>query len=121
MSAAILFKTSKDLPPPFGGCAYFERSCDPFHPKVLQSALDKTIDSSDVPESGWMGIDWGENPICFIPDGTGYEKRNESFSIEEGYFPDGRMFAYPLGENGDYLKNRHQAEKTKRNNNGQSA
>lgn len=118
MSARILFKTSKSQPPPFNGFAYFERSCDPFHPKKIQSALDKTIDSTDIPESGWMGIDWFENPIGFIPDGTGYEVLNESFSIEEGYFSDGRMFAYPIGENGDYLKTRHQAEKNKRNNDG---
>lgn len=114
MSARILIKTSKTQPPSFKGFAYFERSCDPFHPRKIQSALDKTIDSSDIPESGWMGIDWFENPIGFIPDGTGYETLNDSFSIEEGYFSDGRMFAYPNSEHGDDLKARHRLEKQKR-------
>ena len=112
--ATLLWKTNKETPPPFNSVAYFERSCDPFNPKKLQAALDKNVDASDVPESGWMGIDWGENPICFIPDGTGFTLPQPEFELAKGYFKDGRTFAYPVTEYAEDLKQRHLAELAKR-------
>ena len=110
----LLWNIDKDTPPPFNNVAYFERSCDPFNPKKLQAALDKNVDASDVPESGWMGIDWGENPICFIPDGTGFTLPKPEFELVKGYFKDGRMFAYPVAEYTKELKERHATEFAKR-------
>ena len=110
----LLYKTNEDTPPPFSGVAYFERSCDPFHPKKIQEALGAKVDSSDVKESGWMAIDWYENPIGFIPDGTGTKFPKPEFELAQGYFNDGRMFAYPKNEHLSELKARHEKERIKR-------
>ena len=43
-----------------------------------------------------MAIDWYENPVGFVPDGSCYmPKRKPEFETKRGYFDDGRMFSYP--------------------------
>ncbi len=64
--------TSKDEKPnPIAGVAYFERGLDPWHPEAFKGTPAEGILKSDEPrKSGWSGIDWAENIICWVPDGT---------------------------------------------------
>lgn len=113
---SLLWKTSAETPPPFEGVAYFERSCDPFDPKKIAEAFGKNPEPVNLPESGWMAIDWFENPIGFIPDGTGFKFPKPEFELVKGYFDDGRMFAYPIADCVGELKERHKQEADKRAN-----
>ena len=109
-----MYITSKDIPPPFVMCEYFERSCDPFSIGIISEALGgKKV--KEKPETGWMAIDWLENAVGFIPDGTEYDCEKPEFCIERGFFDDGRMFAYRKSKYLDELKERHKKEFEKRN------
>lgn len=110
----LMYKTDESTPPKFDGVAYFERSSDPFDKRKIIEALSGTEENSEVPDSGWMGIDWGENPICFIPDGSAYKLPMPEFEIAQGYFSDGRNFAYQKNEFTNELKGRHDKERERR-------
>lgn len=98
---------SKDCPPPFlEGVAYWERSQDPAHPDAMKSIQSNArslvlllirgeLKSSTGPrKSGWMAIDWIENPIGFIPDGQVMEESPDDFITDVGPF--GHICAYPI-------------------------
>ena len=73
-------------PPPTGGMGgsihSWERSKDPFHQDAFRGTgmTDEQLDNAIVigkggiskgeRKSGWMGLDWCGNPICFVADGT---------------------------------------------------
>lgn len=82
---------SSTLPPEFGyGVKYWERSSDPWHPEAFVGVIKFT--SSPTPRrSGWMAIDWIENPIGFVPNGTKTTVAS-NFKIKPG--PYGRDCAY---------------------------
>lgn len=69
------YKLSSENPPPYGfGVQYWERSGDPFNPGLLAAALaaegyQSTVKDTTPQKQGWMGIEWSENPIGFLPDG----------------------------------------------------
>ena len=108
------YRTDEKTPPPFFMCAYFERSCNPFDSAIIAEALGgKKV--KEKPETGWMAIDWGENAVGFKPDGTFFDCDKPDFTIEKGYFADGRMFAYQKNKYLAELKERHKKEIEKRN------
>ena len=110
----ILYKTDENTPPPFEGVSYYERCCNPFDQSKILSALQGKP-APKLPDSGWMAIDFYENPIGFVPDGSCYEpNRKPEFEVIQGYFDDGRMFSYPKSEYAEELKQRHQKEREKR-------
>ena len=107
------YRTDEKTPPPFFMCEYFERSCDPFDERIIAEALGgKKV--KEKPETGWMAIDWIENPVGFTPDGTVCDCEKPEFDIEPGFFDDGRVFAYPKSEYSNELKERHRNEIEKR-------
>lgn len=72
--------TSETQPPELPGFgSYWERSTDPFDPITILAALaqatNKPVDELESlrdkpPVLGWMLIDWCENPIGFVADGS---------------------------------------------------
>lgn len=45
---------------------------------------------------GWMGIDWCENPLGFIPDGSQFDgEPSTKYVLRDG--PYGHLCAYPEG------------------------
>jgi hypothetical protein len=108
------YRTDEKTPPPFFMCEYFERSCDPFDERIIAEALGgKKV--KEKPETGWMAIDWVENAVGFTPDGTLFDCDKPDFTLEKGYFADGRMFAYQKNKYSIELKDRHKQEAEKRN------
>lgn len=73
------YVVSAKCPPPYcPGIAYWERSVDPSNPGLLFAAmkaegLKVPKDAGPPPAQGWLGIEWTENPIGFIPDGHVFE------------------------------------------------
>jgi hypothetical protein len=87
------YKTNISNPPPFTFCAYVERSCDPFAPGMINEALGGP--TPDKKETGWLLIDWIENAVGFVADGTECPLADKPDTmIKTGYFKDGRLFAY---------------------------
>lgn len=93
-----------DAPPPFTGRAdYYERSNDPFHVSATEHVegtalfIGGAVYTSEPRRNGWMAIDYCENAVGFYPDGMVMDCEPEPFVIQEGYFADRRMFAYPVG------------------------
>jgi hypothetical protein len=95
---------SGDSPPPylFGG-EYWERSSDPFHWKALGNIPTKNIViigkelSQGERKDGWLLIDYAENPIGFIPDGTQYEGNDKLNQVKYTFHvgPCKHICAYP--------------------------
>jgi len=61
----------------------WERSLDPFHVDAFagtgltEEQLDNAIGgkvSKEERKSGWLGLDYWGNPICFVADGTEVER-----------------------------------------------
>ena len=90
------YLVSKDCPPHFGPSVnYWERSLDPFHAdafkgvaeqigkgcEVVLACIGGQIDISPKRREGWMAIDWIENPIGFVPDGTEQDGEPPAFEI----------------------------------------
>lgn len=94
-------KTSKTLPPSFdcygGSVACWERNKHPF------SSLG-IIDSG----IGWVPIDFAENEIGFVPDGTFTDIKENDFFIAENQY--GRKTAYPNKKYGKELHEKHRKE-----------
>jgi hypothetical protein len=94
-------------PDPRAYCGvYFERTSDPFHPSAFAEALGGKKKSSVTilvgvgaqsnkgpRKEGWMAIDWCENPIGFIADGTEIDGAPGKYVIRTGPF--GHICAYP--------------------------
>ena len=106
------YVTGPNLPPPFVGGDYFERSGDPFHVSAFEG-IDtggktvvlvggEPIQHTANRRQGWLLIDYCENAVGFYPDGTVIDADEPEFIIKPGYFNDGRMFAYPMN---DHAKN----------------
>ena len=79
----ISYIVDENNPPPLlTGVAYWERSNDPFHADAFKGlevngkntlivTSDKDSQISQGPrKSGWMAIEWTENPVGFVGDGT---------------------------------------------------
>jgi len=70
--------TSATAPPSFEGVAYWERSKDPAHADAFKGILLPLqliiafglMGSLRHRREGWMGIDFNDNPIAFVPDET---------------------------------------------------
>lgn len=73
--------------PPLDGAAYWERSQDPFHVDAFPTEADITGPgiSTGVRASGWMAIDWSENPIAFVADGAEYEDDETQYIRYKGF------------------------------------
>ena len=84
-----MITVSEYLPPPLPPYGvYWERSLDPMHPDAF-AKLHKQLGKSSIMvflngflnpapkheprKQGWMLIDYSENPVGFVPDGTIYE------------------------------------------------
>lgn len=68
---------SSDQPPPYmNGVHYWERSRDPFGPDALYEAFESVGLSRGMKvvqkpqQTGWLAIEWGENPVGFFADGS---------------------------------------------------
>lgn len=45
------------------------RSLDPWHPSAFPDEIRVRMSTDGLPQkSGWMGEDWGGNPVIFVPD-----------------------------------------------------
>lgn len=96
--------TSSTNPPalPSHG-VYWERQPDPFHASAILPALEQAGLQAANPEvlnhgeqrGGWMLIDWAENPIGWVPDGTEVPDHDQQFEFREG--PCKHMCAYRVG------------------------
>lgn len=62
---------SENSPPQWRlGVSYWERSEDPFHAEAFPLEYRKAISTNEPRRAGWMAIDYVENPIGFVADGT---------------------------------------------------
>lgn len=90
---------SADTPPNFTtGGAYWERSLDPTHPEAFSGILvlsDEELATLPTRRSGWMLVDWIENCVGFIADGT--ECAGDAVAYELKVGPFRRVCAYPPG------------------------
>lgn len=98
---------SDTLPPPMSyGVCYWERSPDPFHAdafkgvdlppntEVLVIGGEPRPVTTKSRGNGWLAIDWCENPVGFVPDGTAIDQEStQEFTIAPG--PHGNLVAYP--------------------------
>lgn len=94
--------TDKNTPPevPSYG-SYWERSKDPFHVDALPKDINlenivfvgAKLTKENPRKEGWMLIDWCENPIGFIPDGTLIKEHGQKFDYKINQY--GKMSAYP--------------------------
>lgn len=82
----------EDRPPPYmHGVLYWERSVDPFNPGLLAAAMQAEglqvgkVDPKPA-ASGWLAIEWGENPVGFFSDGHMVEY--ESDEPQDYHFTD---------------------------------
>jgi hypothetical protein len=96
---------------------YWERSADPWHPEAFAnvdkskksfvwigfiegkfgkvgSELNLTGAGYGKRKEGWMAIDWCENAIGFIADGTEVDAPKVRYDFREGPF--GHLCAYPM-------------------------
>lgn len=101
------YVVSESQPPQLAsGVAYWERSSDPWHPEAfaglnLEQATVVAIggeikDAGSPRSSGWMAIDWIENPVGFVADGSEQEGDTGQYVFKTG--PAGHMCAYPVAE-----------------------
>lgn len=101
MTETTTWSTSASTPPPVKGmmgCVYWERTPDPFHADAFKGTeLDPlyTLQSSTPRAQGWMAIDWCENPVGWVADGTEFQVEAPSFTFEQG--PCSHLCAYPPG------------------------
>ena len=81
-------------PQPRPGVQYWERTRDPYHPAAYDSLLGGILKESlwcqlfrPARKSGWGGIDYSENLVAFVPDG----------SVEDGSVPEYFLRKGPYG------------------------
>lgn len=75
--------TSATAAPAVSTAKYMERSKDPFHSDAFPAEF-KHAGTDGERREGWMLIDWYENPIGFIPDGTPLDKPEPESKIFVG-------------------------------------
>lgn len=84
-----------DNPPPlYGGGVYWERGEDPWHGDAFKKGffnkaksillLGSPGISKGKRKAGWMLIDFAENPIGFIPDGSMVEQAKSTWVFAIG-------------------------------------
>jgi hypothetical protein len=93
----------KDTPPPLKACmsaTYWERTGDPFHADAFPPDVDLSraiVIGGEISRGprreGWMAIDWCENPVGFVADGTEIAGEPEQYEFREG--PHKHLCAYP--------------------------
>lgn len=89
-------------PPGFNGVDYWERSGDPFHREAFQGTELAGHGSGGVRRQGWMAIDWTENCLGFVPDGTRANGKPPKFELIEGpieALPSGNVIAVRIYDN----------------------
>lgn len=72
------YLTSATTPPSFEGVAYWERSKDPSHSDAFKGMIAPLqlivafglLGFLRRRREGWMGIDFNDNPVAFVPDET---------------------------------------------------
>lgn len=77
----------------FLGEFYWERSLDPWHPDAFNNVLQvswwtkfvRRFQNIPKRKEGWMAIDYAENAIGFIPDGTECAVPKHKYVIRETY------------------------------------
>lgn len=81
-------------PPNVHWGAYWERSADPHNPGLAQAVIDVHTSANRMsPEdTGWALIDWIENVIGFIPDGSEMDGDPIEYVYGQGMY--GRKCAY---------------------------
>lgn len=97
-------KVDAQTPPPdpaaYAG-VYWERTSDPFHVDAMPTdmkpdTLVVTINGQfkgGPRKDGWMAIDWCENAVGFVADGTEIDRDPGAYAIRPGPF--GHECAYP--------------------------
>lgn len=91
-------------PPAFDGSVdYWERSPDPAHPNAFKGTELEGSFTTKVPQrQGWMAIDWIENPIGFVADGTripGIAPKFELIEAPHPALPSGHSIAVRIYDN----------------------
>lgn len=97
-------KVDAQTPPPDPGTyagVYWERASDPFHFDAMPAdmkpdTLVVTINGQfkgGLRLDGWMAIDWCENAVGFVADGTDIDGAASLYVIRTGPF--GHECAYP--------------------------
>ena len=89
-------------PPVMHSGDYWERSADPFHPEAFSNVPARSVLvlmggklTQGKRKEGWMLIDWAENPIGFVADGTQYEPVDKPVEYTFHMGPCSHMCAYP--------------------------
>lgn len=113
MTPTPTWLTSAQTPPPVKGmmgCVYWERTPDPFHPAAFKGTeLDPLHSPSIERRLGWMAIDWCENPVGWVPDGTAFTTEAPVYTFTQGPFS--HLCAYPPGE--EELIKRHAQDRAR--------
>lgn len=78
-------------PPDFEMVNYWERSLHPFHADAMPDEFKLAVPQGKR-ASGWMAIDWIENPIGFVTDGDECNIEVD-FEIVESYGPFSKLCA----------------------------
>lgn len=89
-------KTSISVPPPSENTFYWERGSDPFHPlafKGIEGISFPSKDASKPRAEGWMAIDYAENEIGFVPDGTEFDTEPDRYMLGNSSYD--RLCAVP--------------------------
>lgn len=81
------FTVGPSQPPSFQGVDYWERGGDPFHADAFKGTELAGFGSKGERRKGWMAIDWCENPIGFVPDGTQCAGTAPKFTLIEAPNP----------------------------------
>ncbi|AGS82106.1 hypothetical protein O152_gp254 [Pseudomonas phage PaBG] len=74
-------------PPSFQNVDYWERSGDPFHADAFKGTELAGFGSKGARRMGWMAIDWCENPVGFVPDGSLFQGEAPKFTLIEAPNP----------------------------------
>jgi hypothetical protein len=92
---------SEACPPNHWAGEYWERSKDPFHPEAFAGIPAENVMvfvggsmSTGQRKEGWLAIDYAENPIGFVPDGTVCDGSPIEHIRKMG--PYGHICVYPL-------------------------
>lgn len=104
------YKTDAENPPPlWPSVSYWERSGDPFHADAFKGLElgDKQAlfiggmgDVLNKPKAatraqGWMAIEWTENPVGFVADGTEYQVAEKAEYVIHDNGPNPNIVAEP--------------------------
>lgn len=97
------YTVGESQPPAFVNVEYWERSLDPWHSGAFKGTCAEGILGTNEPTraSGWMGIDWAENAVGFVPDGTQIQGKAPTFELvtDPNVLPCGNVLAVQVYTN----------------------